>query len=269
MHQNKKISYANKSFLHFFEFSSLEEFLLQNDCICNFFLEDTLAFYPKENFSDWFVEIQSLPSDNRIIAMKRRGVVHYFNVSISKSESSFIKVTLRDSTTNFLQLRKLESKAYHDPLTGAFNRQYFYDFVLENVGYLDASLGVIMIDIDHFKNVNDTYGHDRGDILLQESVRVLEASTRTGDVLIRWGGEEFLLVLHVANLQTLRTIGENLRFAIAQKEYEEVGHLSISLGGAFRTQGAEAIESMITRADRALYRAKKEGRNRFCLDELA
>lgn len=267
VHQNKKINYANKSFLDFFEFDSLEAFLTKNDCVCSYFLPDELAFFPNGDLSDWFMEIMSVESEKRIVAIKRKNTLHYLRVSVIQSDTSFFKVTLSDITKNFLQQKKLESKAYHDSLTGVFNRQYFYDFVLEDPRYSGHNIGMMMVDIDHFKKVNDTYGHDVGDQVLKQTASILESSIRSHDILIRWGGEEFLIIFHIDDAQTLKIIGKNLCSSVATTPYQQIDHLSVSLGSAFRSHQNETIESMITRADRALYRAKTEGRNQFWFDE--
>jgi diguanylate cyclase (GGDEF)-like protein len=127
-------------------------------------------------------------------------------------------------------------------------------------------LSVIMIDIDHFKQVNDTHGHEIGDAVLKETAEVAQSSLRLSDLLGRWGGEEFMVVAPQTNAAQAHELAERLRLALAGHSFEHIGHLTASFGVAeYRPQ--EAPEAWLKRADRALYAAKQAGRNRVEMEK--
>ena len=125
----------------------------------------------------------------------------------------------------------------------------------------ESSFGVIMVDIDHFKNINDTFGHQVGDEVLKTFASILLNSSRKSDIAGRWGGEEFLIIAPNATKESITTFAENLRAEIEKFQFEKIGQLSISLGASIYQEN-ESIEELIKRADKALYTSKKRGRNR-------
>ncbi|MBU0664754.1 MAG: diguanylate cyclase [Proteobacteria bacterium] len=150
-----------------------------------------------------------------------------------------------------------------DPLTGLANRRHMGIIVDDNLARAKRSgtpFSVIMFDIDHFKKVNDTQGHDAGDLILVETTRVAAGELRDIDLKVRFGGEEFLILLPDASLPEARNVAERIRLAVQQ----EVA-ITISLGVTSYREGDDQ-ESLIKRVDAALYRAKKEGRNRVVAD---
>ena len=167
--------------------------------------------------------------------------------------------------------RFLRMEANHDPLTGLFNRRAFFDraqvaFQLPSPCPSDGHrLALVMLDIDHFKAVNDRYGHPAGDMVLKEVARRAKSVLRDGDVLARYGGEEFIVLLNVANKNVAHAAAERLR-TVVESQPAQVGQLtikvSISVGLAFRENESETLLQTIERADTNLYRAKREGRNR-------
>lgn len=154
-----------------------------------------------------------------------------------------------------------KSSSLHDALTGLANRRLLEIVFHKSVARAARSgkpLSVVMIDIDHFKDYNDTFGHVAGDKILSELARIIASKTREADLAVRYGGEEFLLLLHETGSEGARTVAETLRKTVEQ----ELG-ITISLGvavmsGTFTT----TKEDFISRADEALYRAKQKGRNR-------
>lgn len=180
------------------------------------------------------------------------------------------------------QIKQLEHDLIHDPLTGLKTRAFFE----EEVGlYLDIirqqdepqqsgalrrkerfgfkHLSVVFFDIDHFKKVNDTHGHDTGDIVLQRVARAIKSSVRAGDTVARWGGEEMVANLLGAREADALAKAEEIREKIAQFSFPEVPELrvTISAGVATSETGANLIE-LVKRADQALYKAKETGRNK-------
>lgn len=164
---------------------------------------------------------------------------------------------------------RLQHLAALDPLTGIYNRRFGLGRLHEEFGRavrVAAPLGVLMLDIDHFKAVNDTYGHLVGDRVLKSVCGIARSSLREGDVLLRYGGEELLVVLPAASTDDLLPMGERLRRAVedsALSDGYKTVHVTLSVGGAaYPNQNVEHEDGLIRLADEALYRAKERGRNR-------
>ncbi|MEJ2469445.1 MAG: GGDEF domain-containing protein, partial [Campylobacterales bacterium] len=151
-----------------------------------------------------------------------------------------------------------------DPLTRLNNRHKMdevFEYEARKTEKEGGTLSIILLDIDHFKKVNDVYGHNVGDTFLQEIAGVLQDTFREHDTIGRWGGEEFLVFLPNTRLNGARRLAERLRETVAKTPFSHIGKQSISLGIAVYERG-ESMKSLIHRADNALYRAKKQGRNR-------
>ncbi|MFN2381006.1 MAG: diguanylate cyclase [Guyparkeria sp.] len=165
--------------------------------------------------------------------------------------------------------QKLERLATHDHLTGLHNRislsKWLEQSRAENARYT-TPFSLIMLDIDHFKAVNDRFGHQAGDEVLRELVRRVNQCLRESDVHGRWGGEEFLVLAPHTNTQGAAEMAERLREAVAQSPFDSVGPVTISLGVA-NYEAGETVERLEGRVDKALYRAKEAGRNRVVVAE--
>jgi len=159
------------------------------------------------------------------------------------------------------KLGQLSHEAQSDPLTGLANRRAMGG-VLDLLAKTGQAYSVLALDIDHFKKVNDTFGHDAGDVALKEVAGILKQNSRTGDLACRSGGEEFALILPDTPLDTARVIAERIREHIAQTEVPQVGKLTMSIGVACRSADTPMPESVLKLADERLYRAKQSGRNR-------
>ena len=167
---------------------------------------------------------------------------------------------------------RLQRLAALDPLTGVYNRRFGLTRLHEEFDRavrMNTPVGVLMFDLDHFKQVNDTYGHVVGDRLLISITGIARTILREGDVLIRYGGEEFFAVLPAASTEDLEMIGERLRRAIEEGSIHDGSQTiraTISLGGvSYPNQDVEREDDLIRLADTALYRAKESGRNRLVL----
>jgi len=117
-----------------------------------------------------------------------------------------------------------------------------------------------MLDVDHFKGINDTYGHLVGDLVLEQLAKIVSLEIRETDFVGRWGGEEFIIVCPSTTLDGIKNIATSLCSTIAQTYFSQVGHVTISLGIA-AIENDETISKLVGRADEALYRAKDDGRN--------
>ncbi|MCA1962208.1 MAG: sensor domain-containing diguanylate cyclase [Desulfomonile sp.] len=170
---------------------------------------------------------------------------------------------------NALAHDRLQRLAAIDPLTGVYNRRFGMARLHEEFGRAvrqSIPLGVLMFDIDHFKGVNDTYGHLFGDRVLSRVGKLSRSVTREGDIIIRYGGEEFLAVLPAASREDVRDVGERLRRMVAEasvKDGDQSISVTISVGGtSYPEIDVEGEQELVKLADEALYSAKESGRNR-------
>jgi two-component system cell cycle response regulator len=161
--------------------------------------------------------------------------------------------------------------AAHDALTGLFNRRYFERRLREESAHARRHLrpfAIVMVDLDHFKLVNDTYGHDDGDQVLRHMAEVIQAQLREDDVACRYGGEEFVLLLRATTGMAARIVANRLRANLASRpiplgEKNEPKHITFSAGvAAADDRNGFNADDIVQRADQALYRAKRAGRNR-------
>jgi two-component system, cell cycle response regulator len=174
------------------------------------------------------------------------------------------------AVNNALAHDRLERLAAVDPLTDAYNRRFGLARLQEEYSRAvraESPLGVLMLDLDHFKAVNDVYGHVVGDRVLRAVAHACRRVIREGDVLVRYGGEEFLVLLPGAGTADVTQIGERVRRAVAETSVVEGDQqiaVTVSLGGTtYRDSGSSSPEQLVGQADAALYEAKAAGRNRL------
>lgn len=171
---------------------------------------------------------------------------------------------LRTSNDRLLELKdELERMSVVDPLTGAFNRRKFHDVL--DVSIANAirhyhRFALLMMDVDHFKRINDEFGHQAGDDVLRIVCELIHDSIRGSDQLFRVGGEEFCLVAMVDGEKDAHALAEKVRQVVESHTFPEIGRLTISIGIAGFEEG-DSQESIYARADAALYEAKNNGRN--------
>lgn len=181
-----------------------------------------------------------------------------------------MEATIRQRTSELEAANyALAQQARTDALTGLLNRRGFEDQARQVVATTRRSrqpLSLLMVDVDHFKRINDTLGHDVGDLVLKRLAESLRQRLRGSDVLARFGGEEFVALLPDTDLQGARAIGEALVRGIAQESHEPYGRITISAGAASVLGAEPDLDDLLRRADAALYEAKGQGRNRVCLD---
>lgn len=170
-------------------------------------------------------------------------------------------------------IQTLYQKTYRDSLTGLQNRGFFDSLSreLDQVEHNSGPISVLMVDIDNFKEINDSLGHMAGDKVLREVSNIFRQCVRDQDVLIRWGGEEFVVILKQTSLDAARRIAETVRISVENHRFEPLmknGGITISIGIASITVPAKLSE-VIRLADEALYNAKRQGRNRVAVNDLA
>ncbi len=162
---------------------------------------------------------------------------------------------------------ELEELSITDKLTGLYNRLKLDSAIAEEIDRYDRyknPFGIILLDIDHFKLVNDTHGHQVGDKVLQEVARLLTTYTRKSDLVGRWGGEEFLIICPEINKEKLISLSEKLRTIVESHPFSVVTTKTASFGVASYKDN-ESVKTFIHRADEALYQAKNSGRNKVCI----
>jgi diguanylate cyclase (GGDEF)-like protein/PAS domain S-box-containing protein len=171
---------------------------------------------------------------------------------------------------------ELQILATQDPLTGALNRRSFFEKFeekWEEARHNGLLLGCIMVDADHFKSINDAYGHAAGDFVLKEIVNVVDRAKSECDIMCRYGGEEFCILSPGADLTRVTALAERIRSAIASHDFGEAGHITASLGVSSMCFAATTPHEMLNQADTALYVSKRNGRNRLTIwdqvDEVA
>lgn len=181
------------------------------------------------------------------------------------TRTHFISI-IKDLTTRVRQEQALREAASLDPLTGLQNRRGG-EGLLERayIGMRESGVpfSVIVADVDHFKAINDTWGHSVGDQVLESVSRLLRASVRATDGVVRWGGEEFLVILPHCDLRAATDQAERIRARLERTPQPQAGRVTLSLGVA-QLGAEETVSHLIERADRALYQAKRQGRNRVC-----
>ncbi|MEX1294867.1 MAG: GGDEF domain-containing protein, partial [Candidatus Limnocylindrales bacterium] len=182
------------------------------------------------------------------------------------------QVDLGLALTNATSHDRLERLAAIDPLTDAYNRRFGLVRLQEEFGRalrVEGPVGVLMVDLDHFKDVNDTFGHLAGDRVLHAVARSIRRVLREGDILIRYGGEEFLAVLPGASAADLGDLAERLRRAVSATEVpdREVRiRVTASVGAAsYPEHDVSSASDLVEAADEALYVAKRSGRDRVSL----
>lgn len=187
------------------------------------------------------------------------------NLSVTMADLKKAKIDADNANQNLQEtMRELEHMVDTDRLTGTWNRRYFDSMIereLRRTERYGLPLSLMIFDIDHFKKVNDTYGHDVGDQVLIGITERVRSQIRLSDALIRWGGEEFILVTSSTTLSGATALAEKIRICISSTEFPTVGTVTISIGVAQFHPG-ESKREWITRADKLLYAAKHNGRNR-------
>ncbi|MEJ5167606.1 MAG: GGDEF domain-containing protein, partial [Arcobacteraceae bacterium] len=161
---------------------------------------------------------------------------------------------------------KLEQLASIDKLTSLYNRTKFENTIKEEISrvvrYETQTFSIVLFDVDNFKSINDTFGHLVGDIILKEIATIAKKTIRSTDLICRWGGEEFVIIMPMTSLEHGVEAAEKLRKEINALVFDDVGSVSCSFGVAEFHPSDDNIQSIMTRADKAMYKAKTSGKNK-------
>jgi diguanylate cyclase (GGDEF)-like protein len=188
---------------------------------------------------------------------------------ISIGASTILKFTFQDQIDEHYQKQLFES-ALRDGLTNVFNRRYFLDRLNGELRFAvrhSKPVALLFVDIDHFKKINDTYGHQAGDHVLASVARTMMTTVRAEDVLARYGGEEFAIICREIELAGAEALAKRLVASVSAKPIEYQGQqipVTISVGAAV-DHGRSEAQGLIANADAAMYEAKRTGRNRVCV----
>ncbi|MBV9275365.1 MAG: diguanylate cyclase [Verrucomicrobia bacterium] len=216
------------------------------------------------------VNSRQMDERNRIYGLHRDGSLVPVEIAISKiNVNGLLEFTaiIRDIADRVHLMDLLQKEAETDPLTGLPNRRTFLESA-ENLFRSSETVSLYMIDIDHFKTFNDTYGHDIGDEILRALAEVGKVHTRKTDVFARLGGDEFAALLPGKDLEHACSMAENLRTAIEQQNFvykwpkDQAIPFTVTIGVAERAPGEADVTDVLKRADQALYKAKEGGKNR-------
>ena len=192
-------------------------------------------------------------------------IINYTNIVIAFAAIGIISFYFRLASLTLE--RELEQLAHTDSLTGLYNRRRMQELLEQQTAMFTRNRSVftlIFVDIDHFKKFNDTYGHFCGDYVLSEAASFMKKNLRMGDVIARWGGEEFLIMLPDTDINGARIMAEKIRKAIASEHFHLAGkNFSVTMTfGLAQHEINSSIEDSLKQADNALYEDKKTGRNR-------
>ena len=264
--KDRKIIFSNQKFLDVFSVKSIDDFNAKNLKISDFFVQCNGFFYPSEN-EDWLESIKNIQDKTKKVVsiLDKQGEPRFFLVSVKHiKDTTLTIVTLTEVTSLTLEKRVFEHKAYTDRLTNIHNRAYFdmeVDKEIARSKRENTPLSMIILDIDKFKEMNDNYGHLVGDEILKELAKIIKQRKRETDTFARWGGEEFVVILPNTTLKDSKKVAEYLRAMIEKHTFKDGLHITCSFGVAQLSEN-DTKESLLNRADDALYRAKENGRNR-------
>ena len=258
---------VNQTLLDFFSFESTDDLAQKHECISELFISKNNYFLASEGL--WFEEIMKLEDSKRVVVMKNsKGEEIIFRVSIKSFifNNTHTVISFTDITDLKHYTYELQYKATHDNLTKLFNRDKLNDeldkeIIREN-RYVHG-LSLLMLDIDNFKQINDTYGHDVGDIVLKDIAKIIHESIRSTDFAARWGGEEFMVLLPETTIDESYKIAEVIRKNIEEYENKTLQKTTtVSVGVAQFKVNEDSMDTFVKNVDIAMYEAKQTGKNK-------
>jgi two-component system, cell cycle response regulator len=252
MTEKDQVLYANQAFLKLTETKTIEEFQEKFSSLMNYFdfLQENETIIELDKFR---IKVKDGVNIGKIFLAQRNLV----------PGKTFSILNLTDITDFEAEKSTLEVKASTDNLTGLYNRNKFQELfneVLFKSSDKAIPMSLLIFDIDHFKKINDTFGHNTGDKVLVEVTSTIKSQTRISDIFCRWGGEEFLLLLVGSQAEDAFKIAEKIRIQIENRSFIQNYKVTISIG-VTQYKSGDALETSVAKADKALYSAKSNGRN--------
>ncbi|MES9956869.1 MAG: diguanylate cyclase [Sedimenticola sp.] len=264
-----ELEYVNRAFWRFLGFETMESFQQADPDLGGVMI--TPDGRPLNELGDWQTLLadreQPIPIIYLSQGLKRKEERNQvpFAVTVSAfEEQRRLMFSFLDITDIGHEIESLRIQAYTDTLTGTCNRARLGGVLNAEIQRAQRHLlplSIILCDIDHFKRVNDTHGHQAGDDVLQGFSRLIQENIRAEDVVARWGGEEFMIVCPQTDLEQSRRLSEKLCRVLAEHVFPGIGHITCSFGVA-QCQPEDDTRTLTGRADKALYEAKSRGRNR-------
>jgi diguanylate cyclase (GGDEF)-like protein/PAS domain S-box-containing protein len=259
--------FANKSFFTFFGYDNLNDFKNKFGCICELFIKKDEFFSLdkiKKGEKNWIESLLNLSERKRIVSMlDTTSTPHAFLVAINNYDENQYVIDFSDISETMQEKLQLQNQANNDQLTKTYNRVFFETSIhgiMKKHHQQNLRTAIIFFDIDNFKQINDTFGHSIGDNVLIELTTLIKNIIRKSDYLLRWGGEEFIIISSANNIEDVKHMAEYLRISIEKLYIKDVGHFTCSFGIALHKKD-EKIKTTIARADERLYEAKNSGRN--------
>jgi len=260
----ENIEDANSTFLEFFGYKTLKNFREEHPCVCDMFIKEDGFLHEKHNEVNWVEYVLKNENVDHNVKMKNhkdKEMIFTIEIEMLKNTNKYF-ILFRDVTEELYIKEELEERANFDTLTQIFNRNRFEFFLnqeMKKTARYGGEFSLIMFDIDNFKLVNDTYGHDAGDIVLKELTSLVSRNTRDVDIFARWGGEEFMIISQT-NIYQSEMFAEKLRQIISKNSFKNVGSVTCSFG-VTQYKKADTVQSIVKRCDNMLYSAKESGRN--------
>ncbi len=251
--------YANTAFCSKLEYEKDEIMGLDIFALC----VDAEYQSLKEAIDEALISGASYNIKKTLVSKRDNGFIFSIQITRMPDGHSLI-LSANDITEDVEYAKTLEHKASIDELTGVLNRRSIEAMLMEaamNAKNTDKPLSVVVMDIDNFKSINDTYGHQIGDSVLKEFARIVEGEIRTSDIFGRWGGEEFVLICYGTNAKNALLVAEKIRASVEAKRIEGLPAITSSFGIA-ELMVTEGWDELFVRADQAMYRAKQSGKNR-------
>ena len=271
INDGNRMKYANSAFFRYFDgYRTLQEFMREHACICDFFVPEEGFITSTIEGQKWTEYILAHPERAFYAKVRYNEKEWIFQVRASRLEGDEYVVIFIDVTDEYHHHERLKKLAIVDPLTKLYNRYYFEKIAKEKIE--EATLGnhellFAMIDVDDFKRINDTSGHDVGDRVLQTIARLIRSHFRSTDPAFRVGGEEFLVIFETKVADKILQLLEKLRQDIAATHFDGVDWpVTVSIGVA-RFHPGDTVQSLYKRADEALYASKRNGKNRITYKE--
>jgi len=259
-----------------------EKIVFSNRYLNDFFGKVTLQgtqlkdMFPKEQYKKLVDSTQKVLENNifnsEIYIKNKHNEDKYFHINqflLRRDDEQYIGTILTDFTTQKLTEKKLDKLAHYDLLTNLPNRALFYDSLNHSISKakrLESKIALMFIDLDNFKTINDTLGHEYGDILLQEVSKKLKSILRTEDVVSRLGGDEFTVILDpIEDNAFPSVVAQKIIDELSKpiKLKDEMGYIGSSIGIAIFPDDAQDLDTLIKFADMAMYRAKESGKNTY------